>query len=49
MLTKEQIEERKFYIGGSDIAGVLGMSRWSSPLMIWLTKGEKARMRSRKT
>lgn len=38
MLTKEQIEQRKSFIGGSDIAAVLGMSRWKTPLQIW---GEK--------
>ncbi len=38
MLTPEQIEERKNYIGGSDVAGILGLSRWSSPLRVWAEK-----------
>ena len=38
MLTKEQIEERKNYIGGSDAAAILGLSRFSTPLKVW---GEK--------
>ena len=38
MLTPEQIEERKNYIGGSDCAAVLGLSRWSSPLQVWAVK-----------
>ena len=31
-------EERKSYIGGSDIAVVMGMSRWKTPLALWLEK-----------
>ena len=31
-------EERKKYIGGSDIAVVMGMSRWKTPLKLWLEK-----------
>ena len=31
-------EERRKYIGGSDIATVLGMSRWNTPLKLWLEK-----------
>lgn len=31
-------EERKNYIGGSDIAAVMGMSRWKTPLKLWLEK-----------
>ena len=38
MLTKEQIEERKAYIGASDCAAVLGLSRWSTPLEVWAIK-----------
>lgn len=38
MLTQKQLEERKNYLGASDSAGVLGISRWSSPLKVW---GEK--------
>jgi len=32
------MQDRKKYIGGSDCAGILGLSRWTSPLQIW---GEK--------
>ena len=38
MLTEQQIKERKNYIGGSDCAAVLGMSRWGSPLTVWMEK-----------
>ena len=31
-------EERKSYIGGSDISVVMGMSRWKTPLALWLEK-----------
>lgn len=31
-------EDRSKFIGGSDIAAVLGLSRWSSPLQIWAEK-----------
>jgi len=37
-LTKQQLEERKRYIGGSDAAGVLGLSRWQTPLSVWAIK-----------
>jgi putative phage-type endonuclease len=38
MLTKEQLAERKNYIGASECAAVLGVSRWKSPLMVWAEK-----------
>lgn len=38
MLSEQKLKERKGYIGASDCPGVLGLSRWSSPLMIWLDK-----------
>lgn len=38
MLTTEQLTERLKYIGGSDAPGVLGLSRWSSPLKVWAEK-----------
>jgi putative phage-type endonuclease len=38
MLTKEQLEARKNYLGGSDLAAILGLSRWKTALEIW---GEK--------
>lgn len=31
-------EERQTYIGGSDIAAIMGMSRWSTPLRLWAEK-----------
>ena len=31
-------EERRKYIGGSDIASVMMMSRWKTPLTLWLEK-----------
>lgn len=36
------LEERKNYIGGSDIAAVMGMSRYSTPLKLWLEKTGQA-------
>jgi putative phage-type endonuclease len=38
MLTKEQLEERRGYIGASDAAAVLGLSRWTTPLEVWAEK-----------
>ena len=35
MFTKD---ERRKYIGGSDIAAIMGMSRWKTPLKLWLEK-----------
>jgi putative phage-type endonuclease len=37
-LTKAQLKERMNYIGASDAAAVLGMSRWKTPLMVWAEK-----------
>jgi putative phage-type endonuclease len=37
-LTEEQVSGRKNYIGGSDAASVLGLSRWKSPLEVWAQK-----------
>lgn len=31
-------EERRQYIGGSDIATIMGMNRWKTPLTLWLEK-----------
>jgi putative phage-type endonuclease len=36
--TKEQIEARKTYIGGSDAAAILGLSRYRTPLEVWAIK-----------
>lgn len=38
MLTEAQIEERKSYLGASEAAAVLGLSRWSSPVEVWAHK-----------
>ena len=34
----ERMDERKGYIGGSDIAAVMGLSRWKTPLRVWAEK-----------
>ena len=38
MLTDEEKKERMGYIGASEAAGVLGLSRWQTPLQIWALK-----------
>ncbi len=38
MLTNEQLEMRKSGIGGSEAAAVLGLSKWSTPLQVYLKK-----------
>lgn len=38
MLSKEQLQFRKTGIGGSDAAGAVGMSRFSNPLEVYLSK-----------
>lgn len=38
MLTPEQLAERRNYIGGSEAAAALGLSRWTSPLKLWALK-----------
>jgi len=37
-LTQEQLLERQNYIGASDAAGVLGLSRWRTPIEVWAEK-----------
>ena len=32
------MQDRKEYIGGSDIAAVMGVSRWKTPLQLWAEK-----------
>ena len=44
-LTKEQLAERLGYLGGSDAAGVLGLSRWATPLSVWAEKTGQIHMR----
>lgn len=31
-------EDRQAFLGGSDIAGILGLSRWKTPLSVWAQK-----------
>ncbi len=38
MLTEKQIAERKNYIGASEAAGVVGLSRWQTPFEVWARK-----------
>lgn len=38
MFTKQELEERRKYIGASEAAAVLGLSRWATPLQIWAIK-----------
>lgn len=38
MLTEEQVKKRSTFIGGSDAAAVLGLSRWKTPLSVWASK-----------
>ena len=38
MLTPEQIKERLGYIGSTDSAAILGLSRYSTPLSVWAEK-----------
>jgi putative phage-type endonuclease len=38
MLTKEQLEQRKLGIGGSDVAAICGLSKWKTPLDVFLDK-----------
>jgi putative phage-type endonuclease len=38
MLTPEQLAERSKYIGSSDAAGVMGLSRWDTVLSLWAKK-----------
>lgn len=42
MLTQKQIEDRKLGIGGSDVAAICGLSKYKTPLDVFLEKiGEK--------
>jgi putative phage-type endonuclease len=38
MLTPKQISERRGYIGSTDSAAILGLSRYSTPLHVWAVK-----------
>lgn len=37
-MTELQVQERQQFIGSSDAAAVLGLSRWSTPLHVWAEK-----------
>lgn len=41
MTREEWLAERRKSIGGSDVAGILGMSSWSSPYQVWADKTGK--------
>ncbi len=42
-MTREQwLEQRRSGIGGSDAAAILGVSKWKSPLDVWLEKTGRA-------
>ncbi len=36
--TQEWVSERANYIGGSEVAAVLGLSKYSTPLQVWMKK-----------
>lgn len=38
MLSEKQLLERRNYIGGSDVSGILGWSPWTTPLSVYLSK-----------
>ena len=35
---KAEVLDRKKFLGGSDMAGIMGLSRWKTPLSIWAEK-----------
>lgn len=37
-LTAQQLEDRKHNIGGSDVAAIMGLSPWKTPVEIWKEK-----------
>ena len=39
----EKQNDRKGFIGGSDIAGIMGLSRWRTPLSVWAEKTGKVK------
>lgn len=38
VITKEQLQERANYMGGSDAAAIMGLSKWKTPLMVYMAK-----------
>lgn len=41
MITKKQLENRKNYVGSSDVAAILGLSPWATTFDVWLSKTSK--------
>ena len=40
-MTQDRTKDRKSFLGGSDIAAVMGLSRWKTPLSLWAEKTGK--------
>lgn len=38
VVTTKQLTERANYLGGSDAAGILGLSKWKTPLQVFMAK-----------
>jgi putative phage-type endonuclease len=38
MITEQQLKDRVNYLGGSDCAAILGISRWKTPLRVFMSK-----------
>lgn len=38
MSREDWLEQRRHTIGGSDAAGIIGLSKWSSPVSVWADK-----------
>ena len=38
MNREDWLEQRRHTIGGSDAAGIIGLSKWSSPVSVWADK-----------
>jgi putative phage-type endonuclease len=38
MISEKQRKERQNYIGGSDAAAIIGLSKWKTPYEVWLEK-----------
>ena len=42
MSREECLERRRKTIGGSDAAGIVGLSKWASPFSVWADKTGRA-------
>ena len=42
MSREEWLERRRKTIGGSDAAGIVGLSKWASPFSVWADKTGRA-------